>query len=234
MLNHNNQEGIDLMNWVIAFISAAVIGVSGMFYTKYYLKQKDVKLSVLEKKIAVPAICVFYLATAVLMALFTKPLDSTGFIFARDMVLLHSLFYIAYIDFKVKLIPNKAVLALLGMFVVLITVQCICEKNAAFRLSEALLGCCVAGGIFLIGNLISRNGMGMGDVKLMAVAGLYLGMSKALGLIFWALLLSAVTGIILMVAKKAKFKSTIPLAPFFLAGSLISNTLYIISGYMEV
>ena len=83
-------------------------------------------------------------------------------------------------------------------------------------------------------NLLSRNGMGMGDVKLMAVAGICLGINKILGLIFWSLVVSVITGIILMIAKKKTIKSSLPLAPFFLIGSLVSNALYIISGISEV
>lgn len=222
------------MYWIAAFISAGTIGISGMFYLKYYLKQKQAEIQEWEKKLAIPASAIFFLLTSVLMAAFTSPQDSTVFVFLRDIILTHFLFYIAIIDYKLKLIPNKTLLVLLAICVIITVLQLISGENAINLLSDCVLGGIIAGGIFFIGNLISRNGMGMGDVKLMAAAGLMIGMNKIMGLIFWSLFTSLIAGLILIAAKKAKIKTAIPLAPFFLAGSVISNTLYIISGISEV
>ena len=84
--------------------------------------------------------------------------------------------------------------------------------------------------MFLITNLVSHNSLGMGDVKLMYVLGLLTGLDDALGGLFWALLFSLVTGVVLMIAKKAKLKSKIPMCPFFFFGFLTSNIVYIITG----
>lgn len=222
------------MYWIAAFVSAAVIGVGGMFYLRYYLALKKAEISPREKKAALPAAAAFFAATAALMAAFAVPGDMGVFEFARTVVVMHCLFYLAVIDFKVKLIPNQAVLAMLAAWALLIAAELLCGADFVRLMPDLMLGGVIAGGLFFIGNLISRNGMGMGDVKLMAVTGLYLGMNRVMGLVFWALAAALVAGLALMAVKKAKMKTAIPLAPFFLAGSLISNTLYIISGFAEV
>ncbi len=223
-----------MLYWIAAFASAAVVGTGGMFYVRHYFREKEVKVSDTQKKLFIAGAVLFYAVTAALMAAFTSPKDSTVFVFARDIVLMHCLFYIAAIDLKLKLIPNRALLAMLIGWAVLTAGQMIAEGWSAGVLADSILGCVIAGGIFFIGNLISRNGMGMGDVKLMAAAGLYLGFNKVMGLVFWALFLAVIVGIALMIAKKAKIKTTLPLAPFFLCGSVVSNVLYIISGLSEV
>lgn len=76
--------------------------------------------------------------------------------------------------------------------------------------------------IFYLLAVISRGGMGGGDIKLYTVAGLALGYP----LLFVSILLSTVTGSLfglgLMLIKKEGRKSTIPFGPFIAAGSLIS------------
>ena len=222
------------MYWLAAFLSAGSVGIGGMFYLRYFFKEKEVEISSRQRKIFIPAACLFFAATAALMAAFTSPLDSTVFVFARDILMMHCLFYLAVIDFKLQIIPNKALLVMLLAWAAISAAQIIAGENPLSLLFDSLIGGIAAGGIFFLGNLLSHNGMGMGDVKLMALAGLYLGINKVMALIFWALALSLVTGLVLMAAKKAKIKTAIPLAPFFLAGSLISNTLYILSGFSEV
>lgn len=222
------------MYWLAAFLSAGAVGIGGMFYLGYFFKAKEVKIGRKQKKIFIAAACLFFAATAALMAAFCNPKDSTVLVFARDIVMMHCLFYLAVIDLKLKIIPNKALLVILAVWAAITAAQLFTGANAMRLIMDSLIGGAVAGGIFFLGNLLSHNGLGMGDVKLMAIAGLYLGLNKVMALIFWALLMSLLAGIVLIIAKKAKLKTAIPLAPFFLAGSVISNTLYIVSGCMEV
>jgi leader peptidase (prepilin peptidase) / N-methyltransferase len=67
------------------------------------------------------------------------------------------------------------------------------------------------------------NGIGWGDVKLSGVIGLYLGwfgVSTLLAGLVGGYLLAAVTGIGLIVARRATRKSQIPFGPFMIAGAL--------------
>jgi len=76
--------------------------------------------------------------------------------------------------------------------------------------------------IFLLLAIISRGGMGWGDVKLAALIGLATGFP----LVFVALIMGAILGgvvaIVLLVAKKKKRKETIPFGPFLSLAALIT------------
>jgi leader peptidase (prepilin peptidase)/N-methyltransferase len=68
-------------------------------------------------------------------------------------------------------------------------------------------------------------GMGLGDVKLAGVLGLYLGWLGWGSLLaggFLGFFLGAVVGVGLMIAKRAGRKSRIPFGPFMLAGALLA------------
>ena len=90
----------------------------------------------------------------------------------------------------------------------------------------ALIGA-VAGGaglflLYLILAIASRGGMGMGDVKLAAVLGLYLGFLGWGNLLvgaFAAFLFGGVFGLVLLAARRAGRKSAIPFGPWMILGA---------------
>ena len=70
----------------------------------------------------------------------------------------------------------------------------------------------------LICRLISKGGMGAGDIKLFAVLGFFLKIPDVMHVMILSIMLSAVTGLFMLIFRKAKMRSTIPMAPFILAG----------------
>ena len=77
--------------------------------------------------------------------------------------------------------------------------------------------------------LISRGGMGMGDVKLALPIGLllgYLGWESAVLGLFMAFLLGALAGIALIVFRGASRKTALPFGPFMLAGAWLALGLH--------
>ena len=66
--------------------------------------------------------------------------------------------------------------------------------------------------------LISRGGMGFGDVKLAAAAGLVLGWRLALFSLLAACITGSIYGLWLTAAKKGSLKTAIPFGPFLSAG----------------
>jgi len=72
----------------------------------------------------------------------------------------------------------------------------------------------------LVVSLIRPEGIGMGDVKLVAVLGLYLGWAAWPALLI-ALVLAGLTGVLLALGTRTPPSQTaLPLAPFIAAGSL--------------
>ena len=92
------------------------------------------------------------------------------------------------------------------------------------RLLTALIGAGTLFGLYLALALISPGGMGLGDVKLAGLLGLYLGYLGWAPLIvgaFGAFLLGGVFGLLLLLSRKAKRRSSIPFGPWMLLGAWI-------------
>ncbi|WP_238457860.1 prepilin peptidase [Desulforamulus ferrireducens] len=87
---------------------------------------------------------------------------------------------------------------------------------------NSLAGLSTAGGLLLLIALVSRGGMGMGDIKLAAVLGLYLGWPNALLAMFIACLLAGTCGMFLILFKIKSRKDIIPFAPFIALASFIT------------
>jgi leader peptidase (prepilin peptidase) / N-methyltransferase len=133
------------------------------------------------------------------------------------LVLVTFLVPMAVIDIDLKIIPNKltapaAVLAL--------ALGAVLEPS---YLPEQLAACGGALIFFLLPTLIHQKGMGMGDVKLVAVLGLYLGRAVAPA-IFIALILGVVVGaaIIAMKGMSDGRRTKVPFGPFLAVGALVA------------
>ena len=78
-----------------------------------------------------------------------------------------------------------------------------------------------ARGAALLVYLLSRKGLGGGDVKFLAAAGLYLTVGPGLTAVILGTLLSALTALVLMALRKLSVKDAIPLIPFLYVGILV-------------
>lgn len=131
-------------------------------------------------------------------------------------------YFAALGDLREKRIPNQLVAAMLGGWCLILVPQLFYRPEYALRLGiQGGVGFLLAGAVFLTVYLVSRKGLGGGDVKFMAAAGLYLG-ADVLPAMLYGSVFSAVTSVGLLLAKRIQRNSTIPLAPFLYAGMLIT------------
>lgn len=219
------------MVFLFSGLLAAAAGVGGTIYTRQYLKKNEVEITHRKKWIFIAVTAVLFAAVAVLLPLFNTPDDRTAFAVLRAEALIFGTYFLAFIDYKLRVIPNRYLLVMLVAVVVMFAAEAIIDMGS-FRLEImlSLLGSVICGLLFLVTNILSKNGLGMGDVKLIFIAGLYVGLDEILGGLVWAMAFSLGTGIALMIMKKAKLKTKIPMAPFFFLGFLVSNIIYTISG----
>lgn len=135
---------------------------------------------------------------------------------ALGIVFVTFLIPITAIDLDVRRIPNAltAPAALLAVPIAAVT-------EPSF-IPEQLMAALVALTFFLLPALIAKKGMGMGDVKLAGVMGLYLGWA-ALPAILIALLAGTLVGVIVMARRGVQSgrKTAIPFGPFLALGSVI-------------
>jgi leader peptidase (prepilin peptidase)/N-methyltransferase len=86
--------------------------------------------------------------------------------------------------------------------------------------ANVLAGGALVGGTFLLMSILTRGGMGMGDVKLAAFTGFALGLELGVA----AMLLTAIGGgiiaVVLLVTRVRDRRDPIPYAPFIAAGAL--------------
>jgi leader peptidase (prepilin peptidase)/N-methyltransferase len=128
---------------------------------------------------------------------------------------------VAIIDWHRKIIPNAIVYPSLVAFCMYILAASI--AGAPLDFVGAAIGFAAYGGVLLLVAVVSPTGMGMGDVKLVALIGLVLG-SVSLA----SVLVAAGAGILLggigaigALLSGASRKHAIPFGPFLAAGAVI-------------
>jgi leader peptidase (prepilin peptidase)/N-methyltransferase len=122
----------------------------------------------------------------------------------------------ALIDLEHRIIPNR----LTGLGAVLALVIGLALDPGGEP--ERLIAGVAAGGFLLIAALAYPGGMGMGDVKLAAVMGLFLGPAVAAAVLV-GLLTGVLVGVVIIARKGARDgrKTAIPFGPFLALGALV-------------
>lgn len=147
----------------------------------------------------------------------------TVFYLFRFSLLIVLSYIAAIIDIKTKRIPNMLVLIMITVWLLLIVPVLFFDPGYGLNmLTDSLLGLLTGGGMFLLVYALSKKGLGGGDVKFMAAAGLFLGFSETIPAILYGTVLAALTGVFLILIKKIKKKDTMPLVPFLFAGIMIT------------
>jgi Flp pilus assembly protein protease CpaA len=140
----------------------------------------------------------------------------------RAAILITFGYIAAYLDVKTRKIPNKLVLTMLAVWLVLMACYVIVDIEAALKLLvQSLIGGAAAGVFFLLIYFVSRKGIGGGDIKLVTVMGLFMTLAKLMPMLFFSSLLSAIVSGVLLLTKRATMKTAIPLVPFLYFGTLI-------------
>ena len=141
----------------------------------------------------------------------------------RYWILMYGLILIGMIDSRKKIIPNKAVLVLLGVRTLLLAGEMICLPQLILEIAVSS-GAGLAGGglLFLTVSLIAKKGIGMGDIKLIGVMGYYLGFKVLMSNLIITLTLTVLGGITGLILRKTSLRSEMPFAPFAAAGTIIT------------
>jgi leader peptidase (prepilin peptidase) / N-methyltransferase len=117
-------------------------------------------------------------------------------------------------DIHYMIIPDKILIWFAGIFLL---------ERIIWPLSpfwDSLIGAITGFVLLLIVALVSKGGMGMGDVKLYAVLGFVLGFKLVLLSFFFSTLFGAVIGGLALLFKIVKRKQPFPFGPFIAAGTL--------------
>lgn len=144
----------------------------------------------------------------------------------RYGILSMALFYLAGLDIKSRIVPNKVLLVLTAVRVLCFLPEAVLYPGYLGGFIKAsLIGAVAAMLILLAGNFICKQGMGFGDIKLFGVIGFYTGFQTVLGVLFFSLIFAAVYSIAFMIMKKISIKDEIPFVPFVAAGFAAASLL---------
>lgn len=168
------------------------------------------------------------------------------------LVLTYSLIVISAIDIRYMVIPN--IITIPGIFAGLFLNALLTDWSVLrsyltssgvsdiffligrFPVLNSITGIILGGGILLsiayIYKLLRKiEGMGMGDVKLLAMLGAFLGIQGVVFIVFLSSMIGSITGVSLMIYNKGDLKYAIPYGPFLslaaVAFMLYDNIFYI-------
>lgn len=115
---------------------------------------------------------------------------------------------IIFTDFEQYVIFNKmlAPFALVGVLAVV---------HLNLPVVERILAAAIGGGLFLLISILTRGGIGGGDIKLVAALGIWLGAEVLLNVVIMACVLGGIVALILILAKLKDRKSYFAYGPYF-------------------
>ena len=136
-----------------------------------------------------------------------------------------SLLALTYIDLDHQLLPDRITLP--GIAVGLAIAALAPGVDRWTSIASSLLGILVGGGILWLVAwayylATGREGMGGGDVKLLAMIGAFLGWQGVLLTLLLASLIGSAAGLAIMVRRRADAKLAIPFGPFLALGALVA------------
>jgi leader peptidase (prepilin peptidase) / N-methyltransferase len=135
---------------------------------------------------------------------------------ALGLMLSALLVIVTLTDLERRIIPNKVLLA--GV-IAGVAVAAVADPGSLGSRAIAALG---AGGFLFLVALAYPRGMGMGDVKLAAVMGIYLGRAVAPALLI-GFAAGAIVGLVLIARRgPAARKQAVPFGPFLALGGIVA------------
>jgi len=137
----------------------------------------------------------------------------TVFIFSAVLIV------ITFIDLDHQIIPDVLTLPGIPIFLLL----AIFVVKVPWR--EALIGLLIGGGMlfaiaFIYQLITKREGMGGGDIKLLAMIGGFLGWKSLIFVLLFSSFSGAIVGITAMIIKKQDMKYAVPFGPFLSAAAV--------------
>ena len=128
----------------------------------------------------------------------------------------------AAVDLRWQKIPNKFLVVGFAIRIAFGIVEFALSVTQAWNAwKSALIGALVIGLFFLLLRLVFQNSIGMGDVKLFALMGLFQGLWGVMNAVFFSLVVSFFVAVILLITKKKGRKDTISFGPSIYLGTVI-------------
>lgn len=173
-----------------------------------------------------------YFVVELLMALLALALFhwfGLGFSFVMSFVFVAALIVISFIDLDVRIVPDVISLPGIVLGLVLSSAGYFFFRDGYGIIPSplsSLIGILVGGGFLLVTawayeKFTGVEGMGGGDIKLLAMIGAFLGWPSVPVTLFVASLLGSLVGLACMLITGAGRRLALPFAPFLCSGALL-------------
>lgn len=214
---------------VMTMILCAALGVAAWFFgciavmwQKYHKIWEFIKVQTFMKKNKILVLLIYMLLGTGAGALFyTYGWMPTKIL--KYLILIYGVLVIAYIDYQSQLIPNFILLVLFAVRSILLIVELCTYKTAWMELLASAFGGLTIGFLlFILVYFISKKGMGLGDVKLVAVIGFYTGTAVLYMIIIFALLCCVLYSVVQLMRRKLTTKDYVAFGPFLAVGTIIA------------
>lgn len=223
------------MTIVMDIILSVVLITFGYVYTCYYFSERkleSIRAEKLDKELLklnknrLVYISFNVLVTISLISVFQMVfyLDLISQLRLLSLVLI--MVPMAAVDFKVQKIPNQLLICGLMIRVVLLGIEMIISFNEGLDLLiNGIIGALVIGIFFLVMFFVFRNSIGMGDIKLFSLMGLYQGIWGVVNSVFFSLLVSFFVSLFLLITKRKQRGDSIAFGPSILLGTIAAIAL---------
>lgn len=216
---------VELLISLILLVYGSVVAYCYSYGKK--IKQIKIKMLVPKSKFSIVYTVFSVIACVVLpILLYVFYPDNLLLKNLRLVSLVAFLLPIAAVDFRMQKIPNWLVGSAIVVRVFIFAFEAVLYTDSALSIiKDCLLGAVLMGGFFFLLMLLFKNSIGMGDVKLFFVMGLYQGVWGSVNSVFFSLMVSFIVSVILLLTKRKRKKDTISFAPSILIGTVVSIVL---------
>lgn len=143
-----------------------------------------------------------------------------AFLFFGAMTLI--LIVMTMIDYDHQIIPDGLTL-MLGILGIAYLALIRFPESGFNTILPSALGFLLGGGLFLLIAVVSNGGMGGGDIKLMAVLGLWFGWKHLLLLMMLSFVSGAIISVLLLAFRIKGRKEAIPFGPFIALAAYLTS-----------
>lgn len=221
---------VHILTYIIFLILGAIVGqfvewINARVLENKKIFSKEIK-QLVKKKLninyfAVITTAVLYIVVLYRFGIKNKLLENLDLM--KYMVLIPILVSIIIIDYKKRIIPNRLTFTIFESGIIFTFLYGI---NNLFIARDCLLGALVGAAIFgiiaILGNLIAgKEAMGMGDVKLLAVLGLYFRTPLTIAIAVLSFIIAGIISVIIMKSKKKEKNEYISFGPCICLASML-------------
>ena len=136
-------------------------------------------------------------------------------VLAVGLILSSILIVLTIIDIDHQILPDKITIGGLAIGLIFSFIR------PDFDIVTSLSGIFAAGGLLFVVALVSKGGMGGGDIKLMAMTGSFLGPLSAVAAVFLGAVIGLIASLPGIISGKLEMKSKLPFGPFLAIASLV-------------